>query len=271
MPKNDLDLNEAVELGGSIVARTVRQLTQLSLQARDGDYLGSEADLLERMSISRPTLRQAAKVVQSDCLLSIRRGVNGGFFATRPSARHVVQAPALWLRLHDATLDQMNRASMLIYPTAGADAAKCTDPALVAELTAFRAAIAERERRGESQREILDAEIYLSQLIANMSGDPVLILFIAISYTFGLLEREHRFYRRSPERRKRWLELQRSYCDAILSGDSEIALVMGQRRGRQVESWIAEDSMTRENEATIAEDGDDGGSDAAGRHGPSGA
>ena len=238
---NILDLNEAVELGGSVVARTVRELTELSLQAGDGDYLGSEAELLERMGISRPTLRQAAKVVESDCLLSVRRGVNGGFYATRPSARHVVQSPALWLRLQSATLDQMNRASMLIYPTAGAEAAKCTDPKLIAELKSYRAAIDEREAREENQRETLDAEIYLSQLIANMSGDPVLILFIGISYTFGLLEREYRFYRREPERRRLWLALQRSYCDAILSGDSEIALLIGMRRGRQVESWIAED------------------------------
>ncbi len=247
---NDLDLNEAVGLGGSVVSRTVRQLTQFSLQAQDGDYLGSEAELLERMSISRPTLRQAAKVVESDCLLSVRRGVNGGFYATRPSARHVVQSPALWLRLQSATLDQMNRASMLIYPTAGAEAAKCTDPRLIAELTAFRAAIDEREARGESQRETLDAEIAFSQLIANMSGDPVLTLFIGISYTFGLLEREYRFYRRSPQRRQRWLSLQRSYCDAILSGDSDIAMLIGKRRGQQVESWIAEDKAATQQDGS---------------------
>ena len=157
---------------GSMVAQTVRKLTALSLAAKDGDYLGAEADLLKTFGVSRPTLRQAAKVVQSDRLLDVRRGINGGFFAGRPQIRHAMQAPAMWLRLQNATLAQMSRASTLIFPVAAAEAAACDDAVLFAELQAFRAGI--DRRANESARETLDAETRFADLIARMSGDPVL-------------------------------------------------------------------------------------------------
>jgi DNA-binding FadR family transcriptional regulator len=226
---------------GSMVRQTVQRLIALSLAAEDGAYLGSEGELIERLSISRPTLRQAAKVVENDQLISVRRGVNGGFYAARPDARHVIKMPAMWLRLQSATLQQMNRASMLIFPETAAEASGCQDETLVAALRVFHDAVDERMRRGEGQRDTVRAEVYLSELIARMSGNPVLILFNDISYTFGLLGREFSFYRASIDRRQTWLSMQKAYCGAILSGDAEAARLLSQRRGHLIDTWITED------------------------------
>lgn len=224
-----------------MVGRTVRALTDMSLSADDGAYLGSENELITKLGVSRPTLRQAAKVVENDRLLSVRRGVNGGFYATRPDARHVIQGPALWLHLQSATLQQMNRASALIFPEAAADAARCQDPALIAELRSFREGIDKRMVGNETQRETVRAEVHLARLIARMSGDPVLMLFTDISYSFGLLERDFQFYRASIERREVWLGIQKTYCDAILARDAEVTRLLAQRRGRVIARWIEED------------------------------
>ena len=88
----------------TLASRTARELANLSLAADPGAYLGAEDDLLGRFGISRPTLRQAAKIVERDRLISVRRGTKGGYFAERPDARDAIQSLARFLRIKGATL-----------------------------------------------------------------------------------------------------------------------------------------------------------------------
>ena len=54
-------------MGETLASRTAQALVDLSLAAKPGDYLGAENDLLQKFGISRPTLRQAAKMVADQC------------------------------------------------------------------------------------------------------------------------------------------------------------------------------------------------------------
>jgi len=222
----------------SMVTHTVNALTKMSLAVEDGEFLGAEADLLLTLGVSRPTLRQAAKVVENDRLLMVRRGAGGGFYAARPTARDALQAPAMWLKLQAATLEQMNAASWLIFPQAAFMAASCTDPGLVEDLRRFRRDLEVRRPGEEAANETVEAEVSLHDLIARMTGDPVMQLFIGISYSFGLLDRRLNLYRGEIGRRLLWLELQRRLCDAILAGDGDLARKIAIERGELVSLWI---------------------------------
>jgi GntR family transcriptional repressor for pyruvate dehydrogenase complex len=222
----------------SMVTQTATALTRMSLAAEDGNYLGAEADLLQALGISRPTLRQAAKVVENDRLLTVRRGAGGGFYAARPTARDALQAPAMWLKLQAASLEQMNAASRLIFPQAAFMAASCDDPSLIEELRQFRHNLDVRRPGDEAANETVAAEVSLHDLIARMTGDPVMQLFIGISYSFGLLDRRLNLYRGEIARRLLWLELQRRMCDAILARDGELARKVSYERGEMVNLWI---------------------------------
>lgn len=222
----------------SMVAHTATALTNMSIAAQDGDFLGAEADLLKLLGISRPTLRQAAKVVENDRLIVIRRGAGGGFYASRPSTRDAIQAPALYLKLHQATLEQMSAASRLIYPHAASLAAACEEPVLVAEMKAFRQELNEGVPGDKTGTWTVDMEVRLADLVSRMTEDPVIRLFMSISYSFGLLERRINLYRGELARRLLWLELQRRLCDAILAQDAQAAYRISRERGTLVGEWI---------------------------------
>lgn len=216
------------------VDRIARELAELSLDGDDGRYLGSEDDLLKRFGVSRPTLRQAAKMVANDRLITVRRGPRGGLYADRPNAADSVRAVARYLRLNGATLHDVFVVNSLIGEQAAALAAACTDAALRAELAAF----ADRIETNQTPGDIVRSENELAGLLTRMTGNPAIELVMSIGYTFGMEEQRIRFYR-TQEDRARARELQLALCRAVLDRDSEIARLLVRRRSAMLESWFA--------------------------------
>ena len=217
----------------TLASRTARALVSLSLAAEPGDYLGAEGDLLGRLGVSRPTLRQAAKMVERDRLISVRRGTNGGFFAERPDARDAIQSLARFLRIRGASLVDVIQVTRPVSEEAAVDAARLRTGDDVARLREFVAAIEARD----TPRELIAAEVELARLIARMSGNPVVELVMEIGYSFGLDERGSDLYA-DADRRERTRAMQRSLCNAIIDGDVDIARLMMRRRSEQFDIWL---------------------------------
>lgn len=217
----------------TLASRTARALVSLSLAAEPGDYLGAEGDLLGRLGVSRPTLRQAAKMVERDRLISVRRGTNGGFFAERPDARDAIQSLARFLRIRGASLVDVIQVTRPVSEEAAMGAARLRTGDDVARLREFVAAIEARD----TPRELIAAEVELARLIARMSGNPVVELVMEIGYSFGLDERGSDLYA-DADRREHTRAMQRSLCNAIIDGDVDIARLMMRRRSEQFDIWL---------------------------------
>src|SRR5437899_1878308 len=94
----------------SAVRRVARALRTEVLKCEDGQLIGSEEDLVERYKVSRPTLRQAVALVAEEQLLTVKRGVGGGYFARRPDAKAVVHMTAIYLHSRSAKVEEIIRA-----------------------------------------------------------------------------------------------------------------------------------------------------------------
>ena len=217
----------------TLASRTARTLVEMSLAAEPGDYLGAENDLLKKLGISRPTLRQAAKMVERDRLISVRRGTKGGFFAERPDAKDAIQSLTRFLRLRGANLGNVMQVTRPVFEEAAAAAAKLRTAADIEQLTEFIADI----DRCEESRELIASEVKMAGLIARISGNPVIELVMEIGYSFGLSERDIGLYS-DADRRARTRDMQRSLLAAIIDGDAEIARLMMQRRSDQFDEWL---------------------------------
>lgn len=234
------DEQTSASVGGprpTLVANLIKQLEAFSLSHKEGELLGAEDALMAHFGVSRPTLRQAAKVAEAQSLITVRRGLRGGFYAARPDAAHAIRAPARYLRLHDASLNQMQDVSKLLSPEMAARAATCTDPALIAELASLRRDLASSDGSSDSVRAIIDSEGVLGSILARMTGNPVMVLLSQIFFAFGDLERDFKFYRSAADRQET-RRLQLAMCDALLSHDVEAARAVSLERGRLVAEWI---------------------------------
>lgn len=217
----------------TLATRTARDLANLSLAADPGTHLGAEDDLLARFGISRPTLRQAAKLVERDRLISIRRGAQGGYYAERPDARDAIQSLARFLRMKGAHLGHVIQVTRPVSEEAAVAAARYRSAADVEALQAFAATIDARD----TPRDLIAAEVEMARLISQMSGNPVVELILEIGYSFGLDEKGGDLYA-DPDRRRRTRDMQRSLCNAIIDGDPDIARLMMRRRSDQFDAWL---------------------------------
>jgi len=225
---------------GSRVESTARGLVQLSLQHEDGEFMGAEDELLIRLGVSRPTLRQAAKIAENERLIAVRRGNKGGFYARRPSAADAVRSLASYLQLKGASLTHVMAVSALVGEEAVRLAAQCADPGQRERLRFLIAGI----REGEPRKALIRREVHMFQLIAAMSGNPAIEVFTAIGYSFGLEEKTTLFD--DPGQRVEMASLQRKLCEAILAGDPDIARLMMRRRAQALARWMSESKVANE-------------------------
>jgi len=225
--------DDAPSPGESLVTRTARALCDLSLEHEEGAFLGAEEDLLARLAVSRPTLRQAAKIAESERMIAIRRGIKGGIYAARPDATDAIRTLARYLRLKGATLADIVSMSRLVSEEAAALAAGCANRRLRARLSTFADAIDSNDDR----RALIKAEGELARLVAEMSGNPAIELTMAISYSFGMQEQEMRLYG-DPGERAQARNLQHGLCRAILDCDADVARLMMQRRSQAMAQWL---------------------------------
>jgi DNA-binding FadR family transcriptional regulator len=64
-----------------------------------GDRLPSESLLMRQYGVSRPTLREALRLLEAAELLEVRRGAHGGGVIRAPSAAPAIEALTSWLLL----------------------------------------------------------------------------------------------------------------------------------------------------------------------------
>ncbi|MBV9510983.1 MAG: FadR family transcriptional regulator [Caulobacteraceae bacterium] len=215
------------------MARTAQALAELSLDSADGAFLGAEEDLLARLGVSRPTLRQAAKIVENDRLVSVRRGTRGGFYATRPEAADAIRTLNRFLRLKGATLRDISLMNRPVWEDAVELAAGCADAVLRARLARFIETIDDHDSPGA----LIRADNELARLVAEMSGNPAIELVIAIGYSFGLEEKGVALFR-EPSQRAAARKLLHDLCRAILDQEGDVARVMAQRRSAAMMVWL---------------------------------
>ncbi|QLL09842.1 FadR family transcriptional regulator [Mycobacterium vicinigordonae] len=100
-----------------LVARTLRQMI-VDGKLKDGDFLPNEPELMAHFGVSRPTLREAVRVLESQRLVEVRRGSRTGPRVRVPGPEIVARPAGLLLELSGATIADVLVARSAIEPVA---------------------------------------------------------------------------------------------------------------------------------------------------------
>lgn len=82
-------------------------------QLRPGDHLPAERELAARFGVSRVTMRDALRVLESTGLIEIRVGARGGAFITRPSGTKLGQGITDMLTMSSLSAAEITEARMV--------------------------------------------------------------------------------------------------------------------------------------------------------------
>jgi DNA-binding FadR family transcriptional regulator len=173
-------------------------------ERNEGDFLPPEGQLMESLGISRPTLREAFRILEAEGLISVVRGSRTGAKVHKPSVDLVARYAGYVLESQRTTMADLYQARLAI------------EPSVVRWLTAERGGPAidklrdllrEMERLTETDRyeEFIDhVEVFHQQLVAS-TGLKTLTFMSRMLHNLAAIHQRD-FQKRNPrspeERRK---------------------------------------------------------------------
>jgi len=156
-------------------------------QLKLGDKLHPENILQAEFQISRPTLREALRLLESESLITITRGKHGGARVISIDLRAAARQVGVFLQTERTTLQDVWIARTIIEPPAVGLLAMRGGAAAFSELEANIAAAREVAERDPLRYADLSADF--SMLIARHCGNNTLHVLVALIY--DIIRRQH--------------------------------------------------------------------------------
>jgi GntR family transcriptional regulator, transcriptional repressor for pyruvate dehydrogenase complex len=131
-----------------MIANEIRQRI-LDGQLADGDMLPKVDDMADDYRVSKPSVREAMRILETEGLISARRGGAGGAEVHMPTASTAAHTLGMILQSTHATVAELAAALLVLEPTCAAKTAEREDraDAVIPQLRAIHRAL--EERRGD--------------------------------------------------------------------------------------------------------------------------
>src|SRR4051794_15010583 len=156
------------------IARQIRQyLEERHLQP--GDRIGTEQELADEFGVSRPTLREALRLLAASQLIRVGRGRAGGIFVARTPnegmAHNVSESIALMLAAESVSMEELLDARLSLEVPLAGRAAVNADESVVARL---EEAVAAAEGHEPGTPPFNEADTRFHQILAEAAGNDLL-------------------------------------------------------------------------------------------------
>ena len=192
--------------------------------------IGSLSSIAEALGVGIVTVQQAARVLEHEGLLAVRRGPGGGYYARRPDAASLERALAAYMRAEPRTWEEaLDMTSLLFNELAGA-AARCRDESLRDELRQFEP----RVETCSSEPEMAVLEEAFQDLLFRMVNRPLFEMLTRVTLSFAASRPAGEPLLRGALGLDRWIEGRRRIIAAILDSDAELARFEADRQNRRI-------------------------------------
>jgi GntR family transcriptional repressor for pyruvate dehydrogenase complex len=222
-----------------IASELRRQIIDGTLQ--EGEHLPPESELVERFGVSRITFREAFRILESEGLISISRGVRKGAVVHRPSVAIAARYMDLILQSRQVSIDDVYATLAVCEPAVVRMVAETATPDMVRQL---------REHLETTRKAIDDHPGYglrsaeFHQLLVGLSGLKSLELFIAMlsgvlaTYVEASAQPSLQVIEESRERKLQIMAMKTELVDAIAARDAQAAEDIWKRYFSRVREFI---------------------------------
>ena len=148
----------------------------LSGRLREGDILPTQESLFQEFGVSPPALREAIHLLETDGLITVRRGNMGGAVVQLPSAERTAHMIGMVLQSRAATPADVSGALLHLEPIcAGMCAAR---PDRATEVVPYLQAEIEHQRTqfDDLAQYVPNARRFHEQLVARCGNEPMILL-----------------------------------------------------------------------------------------------
>lgn len=146
---------------------------------KNGDALPTEVELVKQFGVSRPTLREAFRILESESLIVVRRGSRGGVLVSAPESSVAARNFGLLLQMSGTTLADLYEARKVFEPAAAQMLAQRATARDVADLKAAAATLTALVDHGTAAADFGEwsaATFRFHDLILERSGNNTIAL-----------------------------------------------------------------------------------------------
>jgi DNA-binding FadR family transcriptional regulator len=148
----------------------------IAAKLKPGSTFATEAELLAQFNVSRPTLRESLKLLESQGVLARRPGPGGGIIVSQPSIDLLAYSVSVFMRLHEVPFATVLKAREVIEPALAYEAAVNGSEEDFAELEASIVRMKALDAPSNQEAFIEENRVFHS-VIARASGNKVLETF----------------------------------------------------------------------------------------------
>jgi GntR family transcriptional regulator, transcriptional repressor for pyruvate dehydrogenase complex len=228
---------------GEIVAAQLR-LRILDGELADGDELPPEAVLVRKYGVSRPSLREAVRILETEGLVTVRRGKVGGTVVRSPVPRTAAYHMGLLLQSHQTPLFDLATARDLLAPFCAQEAALRDDNQVIG--ARLQQLIAEAAEVIEDGPAFTAAAMAFHRALVEAAGNQTLRIFAGMLESVWSVQ-ERRWARRAAEEsrypsvelRRKVLQSHDAMARAITAGDAELTGRLAREHLRASQVYVA--------------------------------
>ena len=215
----------------TIIQRTTELLRAKVLDAPDGAFIGSEEALIQELGRSRTTIRQVARVLEQEGLLSVKRGINGGYFGSRPNASTIEATVSAYLETLDMDPQDVTSLASALWVEAMRKAASADKDEVRTALKVLRRKVS-AVKDTASFSEIRALEVSIQSEVLRLAKSDYIRLIFNINTSFSVRKFVEAKLKTEGEEHLRFVQAWRGAklleFDALLYADQELATLAGQ-------------------------------------------
>lgn len=221
---------------GNALEVAVAGLREKALSVAEGEFLGSEEDLQNTIGVARLTLRQAARLLEKEGILRVRRGPNGGYFSARPSIDVVETAVSAYLRANGIAVSELVTIASLLWPEVLRLAVHSRHPDFAAKVDRLQATLDSFGTELDPAR-IAEAEAAISERIFELADSRYIELIFRVNRSIAN-QMEIAGSLNDKTLLADWLRDKALEIQALRTRDEELAIFAAHRSRRFFDLWV---------------------------------